>query len=160
MYGINMRQRRKAYRLFDSGFLATMLDKSRLSYAPVRELYGRMFSDVHVFSRSKGDHPFYNTHTGWNESIESGKSLMVGKDVPTTQFMKGFSRPMQPWQKAAFIWAKNNPDMILEVESNRYAWQVYVRGEYVEFVLPHHDKGGERAYISRTGKTMVLVNVD
>jgi len=52
------------------------------------------------------------------------------------------------------------PTKILYVETRTHYWRVYLRGEYVEFALPHQDHGGEKHYVTKDGKTKVLVNVD
>jgi hypothetical protein len=39
-------------------------------------------------------------------------------------------------------------------------YHIAKRGEYVEFGLPHHCHGGEKYWVSRNGKTKVLIKVD
>jgi hypothetical protein len=39
-------------------------------------------------------------------------------------------------------------------------YHIAKRGEYVEFGLPHYSHGGEKYWVSRRGKTKVLINVD
>jgi hypothetical protein len=39
-------------------------------------------------------------------------------------------------------------------------YHIAKRGEYVEIGLPHHCHGGEKYWVSRNGKTKVLINVD
>lgn len=95
----------------------------------------------------------------WSRIIESGKSYMVG-DIPTSQYLKRYSSSLSDWQQLAYKWALANPDKILFVETKTLHWRVYLRGEYVEFALPHQDHGGERYYVTKDGKTKVLVNVD
>lgn len=46
---------------------------------------------------------------GWNESLESGRSYLVGKEVPMPEFLKHHRSALTDWQKAAFAWAKANP---------------------------------------------------
>lgn len=95
-------------------------------------------------------------HAGnWNENIESGKNYMVGRETPMSKFLADYRRPMSRWQKLAYAWAIENPDKMLILENDRYCWQVYKRGDFVEFGLPHHGKGGEKHWMSRTGKTMI-----
>jgi hypothetical protein len=43
---------------------------------------------------------------------------------------------------------------------NRLIYHIAKRGEYVEFGLPHYSHGGEKYWVSRRGKTKVLINVD
>lgn len=95
----------------------------------------------------------------WSRIIECGKSYMVG-DIPTSQYLRRYSSPLSDWQQLAYKWALANPDKILFVQTKTHHWRVYLRGEYVEFALPHQDKGGERHYVTKDGKTKVLVNVD
>jgi len=95
----------------------------------------------------------------WKRIIESGKSYMVG-DIPTSKYLRDYSSSLSKWQKAAYMWAIENSNEILVVETKTHHWRVYQRGEYVEFALPHQEHGGERNYVTRNGKTKVLVNVD
>lgn len=96
----------------------------------------------------------------WNKIIECGRSYMVGTGTPMKEYLSSHSSPLSKWQKLAYDWAIQNPGLILEVETKTHDWQVYLRGEYVEFALPHQDRGGERHYVTRDGKNKVLVNVD
>lgn len=114
-----------------------------------------------VSSKQK-DHPWYldqNEFWFWSRIIESGKSYMVG-DIPTSQYLRRYSSSLNDWQQLAYKWALANPDKILFAETKTHHWRVYLRGEYVEFALPHQDHGGERHYVTKDGKTKVLVNVD
>lgn len=77
-----------------------------------------------------------------------------------SQFLKRYSSPLSLWQRMAYDFAIQNRNSVLHVESNRHEWSVYFRGEYVEFRLPYHEKGGEKSYITRTGKTKVQVDDD
>lgn len=137
----------------------------KTNYWLVRDVYGSSSfsprSRCMVTCRDKAPNiAYYQSYTGWDESVRMGRDYMVGSGVSIPTFMKTHARSMQLWQRFAYIWAMANPDKILEVESSRFEWQIYLRGEYVEFVLPHHDRGGEKAFISRTGKTMIWVNND
>lgn len=119
------------------------------------------FVDAHVSSKEKTE-PWYldqNEFWFWDRLMESGKSYMVG-DMPMAQYLKKYSSPLSDWQKRAYKWALDNPGKILIVETKTHEWRVYSRGEYVEFALPYHEKGGERNYATRNGKTKVLVNED
>lgn len=145
---------------FAKEYWEQLLERAKTSYEPIRDTYSIYTSRATITSRSKGDHPFYqNIHT-WDHTVESSRNWMVGKEWELSRFIKTHTRSMQPWQKLAFIWAMNHPDMILEIESDRFAWQVYMMGEYVEFFMPDHGKGGEKIFISRTGKTMLWVGKD
>jgi hypothetical protein len=96
----------------------------------------------------------------WDRMIEAGKSYMVGDNITMSKYLKSHSSPLCDWQKMAYQWAIENPDQILHVENGTHEWRVFLHGEYVEFELPYHEKGGERNYVTRSGKTKVLVNVD
>lgn len=109
---------------------------------------------------------FWHTYEGegacfsWDESLRCGRSYLVGPDVPMSEFIKSHRSPLSKWQKLAYAWALANPSEKLVVRGAKNEWEVYVRGEYVEFGLPHHDAGGERHYVSKDGKSKILVNVD
>lgn len=114
-----------------------------------------------VYSKQK-DSPWYldqDKFWFWCNIVESGKSYMVG-DIPTSQYLRRYSSPLNDWQQLAYKWALANPDKILYVETRTHRWRVFQRGEYVEFALPHQDYGGEKNYVTKDGKTKVLVNVD
>lgn len=96
----------------------------------------------------------------WSRSIEAGKSYLVGDTWSMSQFLKRYSSPLSRWQRMAYDFAIQNPKIVLHVETFRHEWRVYLRGEYVEFRLPFHDKGGEKSYITRTGRTKVQVDDD
>lgn len=131
----------------------------------IRRIYQTAYrgrSRVQVSSRLQDDgwKTHCSTFTEWDKAILCGRDYLVGQHVPLTEFVRSHTRSMNLWQRLAYIWIKHHADHILYVESNRSAWQVYVRGEYVELALPHHGKGGEKNSISRDGRRMVLVNVD
>lgn len=96
----------------------------------------------------------------WSKIIECGRSYMVGTGTPMKEYLRSHSSPLSKWQKAAFDWVLQNPTSILEVNTKTHHWQVYLRGEYVEFALPHQDHGGEKHYVTKDGKSKVLINVD
>jgi hypothetical protein len=50
--------------------------------------------------------------------------------------------------------------LVLSSMKPRLIYHIAKRGEYVEFGLPHHCHGGEKYWVSRNGKTKVLINVD
>jgi hypothetical protein len=81
------------------------------------------------------------------------------------QFLRTHTSDLNDWQQAAYPIAWHYPDVQVIVNTGRYGprrydWVVYRRGEYINFSLPHHDAGGERDYISRDGRTRVLINID
>lgn len=96
----------------------------------------------------------------WEDMLTSGKSYMVGADVPMADFLRTHSSRMVPWMQLAWHWCDLHPERALVITAHRFEWYVSKRGEFVEFGLPHHDKGGERHWVSRDGKTKVLINVD
>lgn len=96
----------------------------------------------------------------WDKAIEGGKDYMVGDSQDMETFIRTHRSALTAWQKIAYAWATANPFYKLDVRIGRNEWSIYQRGEYVDFYLPHHDAGGEKSYISRDGKTKVLINVD
>lgn len=67
---------------------------------------------------------------------------------------------LNAWQRLAFAWCQQHPDRLLMLVGKHRSWDVYRRGEYVEFRLPYHDMGGERSYISRDGYWKIHVDED
>ena len=49
--------------------------------------------------------------------------------------------------------------LVLTSTKPRLIHHIAKRGEYVEFGLPHHCHSGEKYWVSRNGKTRVLINV-
>jgi len=62
----------------------------------------------------------------------------------------------------AYRWCLGHPTLCLVFESRLQSriYHIMKHGEYVEIGLPFHDYGGEKHWITRDGKTRVLVNVD
>jgi len=98
----------------------------------------------------------------WDIAVDSGRSYLVGTNVPLHSFLSSHTSYLRPWQRIAFRWALANPNqcLLLETFDRGLYWTVEKRGEYVEFGLPHQSQGGEKHWISRDGQTQVLVNVD
>jgi rubredoxin len=96
----------------------------------------------------------------WDEALKAGRNYLVGSDVPLDEFVKSYRSPMRSWQQTAYRWAIQHPGRMLILRNASNSWEVYKRGEYVEFGLPHHDAGGVRHYISRNGKSKIRVNED
>lgn len=96
----------------------------------------------------------------WDKIMECGRSYMVGTGTSMKEYLISHSSPLSEWQKLAYTWVIQNPSRILEVETKTHDWSIYLRGEFVEFALPHQERGGEKHYVCRDGRTKVLVNVD
>ncbi len=96
----------------------------------------------------------------WEGALEGGKSYLVGDSWSMADFIRKHRSPLNAWQKEAHAWAVANPYWRLVFSTPGRDWEVYSEGAYVCFALPHQDAGGERHYISRDGKTKVLINVD
>jgi hypothetical protein len=106
-----------------------------------------------------GEDPAYGA---WTKALECGRSYMAGDTVSIAQFLRTHQSGLTDWQRIAFLWCVANPSLALTLSSQRprRVYEIRKRGEYVEISLPHHDAGGERLWITRDGKTKVLVNVD
>lgn len=96
----------------------------------------------------------------WDAILLSGKNYLVGESVELVDFLQSHTSRLPHWMQLAWHWCQRYPQRALSVTSHRFEWDVGKRGEFVEFGLPHHDKGGERHWASRDGKTKVLINVD
>jgi len=101
-----------------------------------------------------------DAHATWQAALEGGRSYMVGTEVEMETFIRQHRSALTGWQKIAYAWAMANPLWRVDVTVGRNEWSIYQRGEYVDFCLPHQDAGGEKSYISRDGKSKILVNVD
>lgn len=97
----------------------------------------------------------------YDAALQSGKSYLVGDEWPMSEFLASYRNRCKTWQTAiaAFCW--DNQRTTVEVDQENYYWKFYRRGEYVEFALPYHDKGGERNWIAKPPFDFrVLVNMD
>jgi hypothetical protein len=99
-------------------------------------------------------------YVGWDKSIEGGKGYLVGESVPTATFLQTHRSSCKPWQQRVFEYCKANPRELVSLRNNRLEYDCYWRGEYCVISLPHHDAGGERSWITRDGKSKILINVD
>jgi hypothetical protein len=106
-----------------------------------------------------GEDPHYGT---WDKALEAGRSYLVGNAVPWSQFLRTHASALTGWQRMAYRWCLANPSLQLVCKATLRSriYHVMKRGDYVEIGLPFHDYGGEKHWISRDGKTKVLVNVD
>ena len=96
----------------------------------------------------------------WEAEIDSGWSYITGTNYPRERYVKEQTTAMVKWHRLAFAYCMEHPREMIEVVSDRRHWTVKRRGEYVSFCLPHQDFGGDRTWVSRDGKTKVLVDID
>jgi hypothetical protein len=96
----------------------------------------------------------------WDKVIEEGKSYMVGERCSEREYFRKYSSSLSKWQQLAYDYAIQNPKQILHIKTKTHDWRIFLRGEYVEFMLPYQTRGGEKSYISRTGRLKVQVNDD
>ena len=98
----------------------------------------------------------------WNSALEAGRNYLVGRDVSLTEFVRTHRSSLNDWQRLAYQWCLANPSqaLVLRARNGRLIYEIKKRGDYVEIGLPHHDHGGEKHWISRDGRTKVLINVD
>lgn len=99
-------------------------------------------------------------YADWDKSIEGGKGYLVGESVPTATFLKTHRSSCKPWQQKVFEYCKAHPQETVNLRNTRFEYDCYWRGEYCVISLPHHDAGGERTWITRDGKSKILINVD
>jgi hypothetical protein len=83
-------------------------------------------------------------------------------DRPTIRISAGLYVALNEWQRMAYEWCVANPSQMLVRTSTkpRLIYHIAKRGEYVEFGLPHHRHGGEKYWVSRNGRTKILINLD
>ena len=131
-----------------------------------RALYKMFARGVHITTASnenaKHQHPDYLL---WDNTIESGKNYLVGREVSTKAFLATHTTAMSDWQVIAHEWAVAHPDEMLVITTGgrrKFVWHVNLEGDHVVFGLPYHDAGGEKHYVSHIDNPTrkVLVNVD
>jgi hypothetical protein len=125
----------------------------------VRRACGRDWT-AHIAVNYWAEHD--DEYGDWNKTLVVGRSYMVGSHVPMERFLKTHGSRLAPWQKLAYRWALQHPDEKLCLANRRQTrvWEVYRRGQYIEFSLPYHYMGGEHQYVTRDGKIKVHVNAD
>jgi hypothetical protein len=141
-----------------------MIDIHDIYYTLGRRALSSLYSRTACYPTMATYENYYATHSDeygtWDRSIAAGKSYLVGDTQTLAEFIRTHRSSLSAWQKLAYQWALENPTKKLVIDTGRHEWHVYKRGEFVEFGLPHQDKGGERHYISNNGKSKILVNVD
>jgi hypothetical protein len=126
----------------------------------VRDLHREVGYGWRIDTSENWEPPANDPYTRWDDALRAGRDYMAGSDTPMDAFVKRYRSPMRRWQQMAYRWALQHPERMLVLRNDTNFWEVYKRGEYVEFGLPHHDAGGERHYISRNGKSKIRVNED
>jgi hypothetical protein len=78
------------------------------------------------------------------------------------EFQRVYTSSLNEWQRLAYEWCVANSSRMLVFTSTklRLIYHIAKRGEYVELGLPQHRHGGEKYWVSRNGKTRVLINVE
>ncbi len=114
---------------------------------------------VRTWPRPKPYNPSKDAYASFDKALEAGRSSLVG-NAHAAEFLSRYRSPLTAWQKLAYHFALQNPQVYLIVESRAQYWQISLRGEYVEFHLPHQDQGGELTYISNDGRSKIKVNED
>lgn len=158
----------QALTLFDIGDVpaVTIRAQKAVTLQDIRQeaLYGvshvTVFTDTNWYTTYKGRGEASLEYDTWDAAIALGKGYMVGDRMTTDQYLRNNTRSLNRWQKLAYVWALANPKLKLILQTQRREWHVRVRGDHVEFSLPHHGLGGEQDWISRDGKTFVLVSTD
>jgi hypothetical protein len=110
-------------------------------------------------SFENGEDPHYGT---WDKMLEAGRSYLVGNHVSWRQFLRTHTSALTEWQRMAYHWCLAHPTLrlVFEARLRSRIYHIMKHGEFVEIGLPYHDYGGEKHWVSRDGKTRVLVNVD
>lgn len=98
--------------------------------------------------------------SSWDAAIKVGIMNFATSEITVQEFVTKHRIAMKPWMKLAYQWAVAHEDSVLIVANDRYDWMVYERGDYVCFQLPHHDRGGEKEYVSKDGKSRVQISED
>lgn len=98
----------------------------------------------------------------FDKALASGKSYLFGKDFSSFEYISKCTKPIPVYLRNVVLLAFNNPSeeyRVVNVKRTR-DYTIRKRGEYVDISLPHHSAGGEKSWITKDCKKMVLVNVD
>lgn len=112
-----------------------------------------------------------DVYRDWDTMVAAGKSYLVGQLTRMDTYLRQYTSPIkEPWMTLAYLWARQNPACHLEIDSSHRdahgfreggsVWNIGERGDYVQIVLPVQDCGGEKHWISRDGKSRLLVGED
>ncbi len=105
----------------------------------------------------------------WETRIEEGIEV-IENGITSAKFITRYSYMLLPWQKLAYLFAKQNSELVLTVltekivypedetenaRTEQRTWSIVNVAGYVEFTRTYI--GEDKVYISRDGKTKVLV---
>ena len=132
------------------------------SLGDIRALLPKSYEVLRSISGDMSGYPNHadDPYGSWEAIVQAGKSYLYGEDYPLASYLQKNSSPLRKWQQAAFHWAHTHPTEVLIIESRQRIWRIGLRGEFVQFDLPHHHYGGERSWASLGGKSRLLINVD
>jgi hypothetical protein len=143
-----------------------------LTVSEIRDALPPAYHTCRVIERPiTNTNPADDPYRDWDTSVATGKSYLVGDGVSMAEYLKRYTSPVMPkWMKLAYLWASQNPNCCLLVDSSHpdargfsvggYTWHIGARGDHVEYIMPHQDSGGEKCWVSRDGRTRLLVNED
>ena len=132
------------------------------SLVEIRALLPRSYTRLEHTIGNMSGYPNHadDPYGSWEAIVRAGKSYLYGENYPLATYLRRNRSPLRKWQQAAFHWAHAHPTEVLIIESPQREWRIGLRGEFVQFDLPHHDFGGERSWASLDGKSRLLINVD
>jgi hypothetical protein len=132
------------------------------SLAEIRSLLPKSYKVLRSISGNMSGYPNHadDLYGSWEAIVQAGKSYLYGERYPLASYLQRSSSPLRKWQQAAFLWAHAHPTEVLIIESSQRIWRIGLRGEFVQFDLPHHHYGGERSWASLDGKSRLLINLD
>jgi hypothetical protein len=132
------------------------------SLGDIRALLPKSYEVLRSISGDMSGYPNHadDPYGSWEAIVQAGKSYLYGEDYPLASYLQKNSSPLRKWQQATFLWAHALPTKVLIIESSQRIWRIGLRGEFVQFDLPHHHYGGERSWASLDGKSRLLINVD
>lgn len=102
----------------------------------------------------------------WASTLESGRSYLYGTSRSIADMLKKavpLSFGMALLVRRAWICWWEQYEFTLELGRNgnlRREYHVRRRNDFVEIELPYHSRGGEKGWITRDLRKMVLVNLD
>lgn len=132
------------------------------SLRAIRALLPKSYEALRSISGNMSGYPNHDEdpYGSWEAIVQAGKSYLYGESYPLANYLSRNSSPLRKWQQAAFLWAHAHPTEVLIIESSQRIWRIGLRGEFVQFDLPHHHYGGERGWASLDGKKRLLINLD
>jgi len=95
--------------------------------------------------------PESGQNASFEDALEYGYQFLTGSNVLFKTYLTTYRSPLTPWMKLAFVWACQNPALMLRLEIGRRTYEIFYRGGFVEIAI-----AGDRHWITKDGRSRYL----